>query len=161
MAWCCQATSHYLSQCWPRSMLPNGFTRPQWVNPLMCRPGSWFNIKMSSYQYRNTHCGGKITFGPYHLQKWDFLYYMWDNIFILVRAQFYIHLPSSELFMPCRSQWALWSMRMAQDWHSHLQGHPGLPDGGSMSAHPCLHWHTIITAHQVCCLFWYDITVMS
>ena len=22
MAWCCQATSHYLSQCWPRSMLP-------------------------------------------------------------------------------------------------------------------------------------------
>ena len=31
MAWCCQATSHYLSQCWPRSMLPYGFTRPQWV----------------------------------------------------------------------------------------------------------------------------------
>ena len=22
MAWCCQATSHYLSQCWPRSLLP-------------------------------------------------------------------------------------------------------------------------------------------
>ena len=21
MAWCCQATSHYLSQCWPRSMV--------------------------------------------------------------------------------------------------------------------------------------------
>ena len=32
MAWCCQATSHYLSQCWPRSMSPNGVTRPQWVN---------------------------------------------------------------------------------------------------------------------------------
>ena len=32
MAWCRQATSHYLSQCWPRSMLPNGVTRPQWVN---------------------------------------------------------------------------------------------------------------------------------
>ena len=31
-AWCRQATSHYLSQCWPRSMLPNGVTRPQWVN---------------------------------------------------------------------------------------------------------------------------------
>ena len=31
MAWCRQATSHYLSQCWPRSMLPNGVTRPQWV----------------------------------------------------------------------------------------------------------------------------------
>ena len=33
MAWCRQATSHYLSQCWPRSMSPYGVTRPQWVNP--------------------------------------------------------------------------------------------------------------------------------
>ena len=32
MAWCRQATSHYLSQCWPRSVLPNGVTRPQWDN---------------------------------------------------------------------------------------------------------------------------------
>ena len=31
MAWCRQATSHYLSQCWPRSMSPNGVTRPQRV----------------------------------------------------------------------------------------------------------------------------------
>ena len=31
MAWCRQAASHYLSQCWPRSMSPNGVTRPQWV----------------------------------------------------------------------------------------------------------------------------------
>ena len=30
-AWCRQATSHYLSQCWPRSMSPNGVTSPQWV----------------------------------------------------------------------------------------------------------------------------------
>ena len=33
MAWCHQATRHYLSQCWPRSMSPNVLTRPQWVNP--------------------------------------------------------------------------------------------------------------------------------
>ena len=31
MAWCRQATSHYLNQCWPRPMLPCGVTRPQWV----------------------------------------------------------------------------------------------------------------------------------
>ena len=31
MAWCHQATSHYLSQCWPRS-LSYGITRPQWIN---------------------------------------------------------------------------------------------------------------------------------
>ena len=31
MSWCRQTTSHYLSQCWPRSMLPYGITRPPWV----------------------------------------------------------------------------------------------------------------------------------
>ena len=34
MAWCHQATSHYLSQCCPRSLSPYGVTRPQWVNSL-------------------------------------------------------------------------------------------------------------------------------
>ena len=29
-AWCHQATRHYLSQCWPRSLSAYGFTRPQW-----------------------------------------------------------------------------------------------------------------------------------
>ena len=32
MAWCRQATSHYLSQCWPRSQAPYGILRPQRVN---------------------------------------------------------------------------------------------------------------------------------
>ena len=31
MAWCRQATSHYLSQRWPRSLSPYGVTRPQCV----------------------------------------------------------------------------------------------------------------------------------
>ena len=31
MAWCRQATSHYLSQCWRRSLSPHGVPRPQWV----------------------------------------------------------------------------------------------------------------------------------
>ena len=31
MAWCFQSPSHYLSQCWPRSLSPYGVTRPQWV----------------------------------------------------------------------------------------------------------------------------------
>ena len=31
MACCCQATSYYLSQCWPRSMSLQGITMPQWV----------------------------------------------------------------------------------------------------------------------------------
>ena len=32
MSWCRQATSHYLSQCWPSYLAPHGVTRPQWVN---------------------------------------------------------------------------------------------------------------------------------
>ena len=38
MAWCRQASSHYLSQCWPSSMLPYGITRPQWINSLLTSP---------------------------------------------------------------------------------------------------------------------------
>ena len=50
MAWCHQATSHYLNQCWPRSLMSYGVTRPQWVNSLgsrdayMTRP-PWVQIK--------------------------------------------------------------------------------------------------------------------
>ena len=36
MARCRQATSHYLSQCWPRYMLPYGIIRPQWVEAKFC-----------------------------------------------------------------------------------------------------------------------------
>ena len=32
MAWCRQAQSHHLSQCWPRSLSPYDVTRPQLVN---------------------------------------------------------------------------------------------------------------------------------
>ena len=34
MAWCRQASSHYLDQCWPRSPTPYGVTRPEWVKGL-------------------------------------------------------------------------------------------------------------------------------
>ena len=35
MAWCCQATSHYLSPCWPRSLSPYGVTKPECVNSIV------------------------------------------------------------------------------------------------------------------------------
>ena len=38
MAWCRQARSHYLNQCWPISMPPYGITRPQWVNSPQLHP---------------------------------------------------------------------------------------------------------------------------
>ena len=36
MDWCCQTTSHFLSQCWPRSLSPYCVTRPQRVKLLFC-----------------------------------------------------------------------------------------------------------------------------
>ena len=50
MAWCRQAASHYLSQCWPRSLSPYGITRPQWVNNIFKnlvpggQPGHWIHV---------------------------------------------------------------------------------------------------------------------
>ena len=50
MAWCRQATSHYLSQCWPRSLLLYGVTRPQWVDRLVLWPSDiiWHHITWST-----------------------------------------------------------------------------------------------------------------
>ena len=54
MAWCHQATSHYLSQCWPRSVSPYGTTRPQWVKHLKllwtwsCTAAWWPGVKLVS-----------------------------------------------------------------------------------------------------------------
>ena len=47
MAWCHQATSHYLSQWWPRSLLPYDITRPEWVKWSV----KWFmgNFKLSCW----------------------------------------------------------------------------------------------------------------
>ena len=40
MAWCHQAPSHYLNQCWQRPMTSYGITRPQWVNQSLRLSGS-------------------------------------------------------------------------------------------------------------------------
>ena len=45
MACCHQATSHYLSQCWPRYMSLNGVTRPQRVKAQCV----WMLILLSTY----------------------------------------------------------------------------------------------------------------
>ena len=54
MAWCRQATCHYLSQCWPRSVLPYGITRPQWVNTLQSsKNGSHYADEILKYIFLN------------------------------------------------------------------------------------------------------------
>ena len=43
MAWCHEARSHYLSQYWPRSMLPYDITRSQWI---VINPTFWISWLM-------------------------------------------------------------------------------------------------------------------
>ena len=72
MAWCHQATSHYLSQCWPRSILPNGITRPQWVKMggypqfqglWFCCHSSWAHVTSGNFYHFP-----KATDSPLHHQ---------------------------------------------------------------------------------------------
>ena len=49
MAWCRQATSYYLSQCWPRLLSPYGVTRPQCVKTMR----QTFNICLNSLNDSN------------------------------------------------------------------------------------------------------------
>ena len=52
MAWCRQATSHCLSQCWPRFMSPYGVTRPQWVkNQMWPQYVAYFKREYITQQY--------------------------------------------------------------------------------------------------------------
>ena len=64
MAWCCQATSHYLSQCWPTSMSPYGIRNPQW---LMTIPAA----HLRSTDVPNQTTGHKSSNNLWHLS------YMW------------------------------------------------------------------------------------
>ena len=61
MAWCHQATSHYLSQCWPRSLTPYGITRPQWVKLVI------FKIKDSSEELFPWNCSNLNATRPHWL----------------------------------------------------------------------------------------------
>ena len=72
MAWCHQATSHYLSQCWPRSLSTYDVTRPQWVNwPIRSKIQNKIWIKMETFSFKKTFenvCKmAAILFKPYSL----------------------------------------------------------------------------------------------
>ena len=91
MAWCRQATSHYLSQCWSRSMSPYGITRPQWVKVM-----AWCRIGKRHHQ---NHCWPmpKTRYGVTKLQ--------WENIvfwaFTMLSLR-YMHSSS------CKRQHVMW-----------------------------------------------------
>ena len=57
MAWCCQATSHYLSQCWPRSLSPYDVSRPQWVKACVIITFTFFQWNMITHLWSNLSSG--------------------------------------------------------------------------------------------------------
>ena len=70
MAWCRQATSHYLNQCWPRSGSPYGITKPQWVNCALVT--SHVLARMSSHRASQN----SLTF------PWTFSVFPWPQIIL-------------------------------------------------------------------------------
>ena len=57
MAWCRQATSHYMSWCWPRFMLWYGVTRAKWVN----EKGPWSQFLIPTCLLRVTAFGWHLV----------------------------------------------------------------------------------------------------
>ena len=49
----------------------NKCSQPNGANADLCAgAGPWFNIKMSSYQYRKSHCGNETILRPSYLHNW-------------------------------------------------------------------------------------------
>ena len=67
MAWCRQATSHYLSQCWLNSLSPYGVTRPQWVNSLWLSDIIWLYRSGSTLAQVMAGC---LTTWCHYLNHW-------------------------------------------------------------------------------------------
>ena len=99
MAWCRQASSHYLNQCWPRSMPPYGVTRPQWVNSsdagdrifqlwrsIPCLLMYWI-LRLPEHQQAwlcrtdNVYCCSRVDFIYLGQAQSEILFKMWIYIF--------------------------------------------------------------------------------
>ena len=77
MAWCRQATSHYLNQCWSRSRMPYGVTRLQCVKTGFDEPPSEFMvIRVLSYFCWNHECHDAAHQIP---QLWN-TFLIWGSI---------------------------------------------------------------------------------
>ena len=82
MAWC-QATSHYLSLSWPRSLSPYGVTRPEWVNLIDSRQGEIFE----QHSTRNLYCYHCMFLSKLSL-AWLFQYAIWAMNIIIMIAEY-------------------------------------------------------------------------
>ena len=120
-----QATSRYLSQCWPRSVSPYGVTRPQWVKPLQ----TYFRDKfVQEKASKNVVCKiSSIFFRPQSCLQWGHHEHSHLLIFSYVKmssySQDYSHIADNNFstFFSVRicltlSTWRGWSSTMWETW---------------------------------------------
>ena len=122
MAWCHQATSHYLSQCWPRPVSPYGVIRPQWVKANFMsyhnKIGHAVPYQQNLWKYNPVDwlwyffCDARLIVSKL-IQLPDFINFaFFKTIYIQLNwnANFVkINLPNSLLFAQAIWLWNMWS----------------------------------------------------
>ena len=81
MAWCRQATSHYLNQCWLSSLSPYGVTRPQWVN--LMKTEAVNVIKVTERKFLKLVVENRKTLTLWKKKSPKTYHYIEDGIYIL------------------------------------------------------------------------------
>ena len=114
MAWCRQAASHNLSQCWPSFMSPNGVTRPQWVEgPYFYRThGRMCEINWVTLEYNDA-----VTHRNVALQT-----LIWNKFSCMKIAVFWFEFHSSfpNVHATTRKHWFRWWLGIGQATRHHL-----------------------------------------
>ena len=99
IAWCRQATSHYLSQCWPRSLSSYGVTRPQWVESFHTK---WFFPASSTAQPVPIIKGRPATKGVYCIPATNNIIGIYASIpvYQIIVNRIYSELPEYQTCLP-------------------------------------------------------------
>ena len=100
MAWCSQATSHYLSQCWPKSISPHGVTNwPEWEESCIEHTRDIYfwasapKILFPTLQHIYHRNSASATVGPVRL-----LYKCLQPKLIIYISYCYIHIHVTKIF---------------------------------------------------------------
>ena len=98
MAWCRQATSHCLNQCWPRSLTSYGVTRPQWVNSLSSTTISKTTKQITSIHSYSCFLSSWLTIAK-SLPDLSYSFFFYFFVTIFMPSIFPLHSFGCKLFL--------------------------------------------------------------
>ena len=92
MAWCRQATSHYLSQCWPRSLSPQWvkLTLVQWLSAFRQQVIPWANVdrdlchlmaSLGQKEVTDARTKWPLIYGQYFQNDFFYFYFFFKSEF--------------------------------------------------------------------------------